>query len=196
MAARLALVAAPVLSAVLFLAVSCSSPAATRGAEGAARTDLPCPVTGAAESPTDPGAATDLRQKAESGPLFAALARTSTPASCRMGDESGRLTIEYMFRNGGSLRVRHDARIEYDDQEAHFPSPPAEDAVGILRRAEQAAYGAEGCGIDWRVGETARGSGESWAEEDIYRGEACSCQARVRRDAAGRVVGLVLRSSC
>ena len=34
------------------------------------------------------------------------------------------------------------------------------------------------------------------ATETIYRGDTCNCQARVRKDKAGRTVGLVFRSAC
>jgi hypothetical protein len=67
--------------------------------------------------------------------------------------------------------------------------------INELTDAEQAAFGADGCGIDWRQPETRPPDAER-VTETIYRGDVCNCQARVRSDTAGHVAGLIVRSAC
>lgn len=191
---RLAWLVGLLLVAGCVLAASCSS--APMASQGARTTAPECIVADAGTSPGDASLAATLRRTVETGPLYTLMAKTTTLASCRIGTESGRLALDYTFRNGGSLRVRHDPRIEYNDLEARFASPPMEDAVALLTRIEQASFGAAGCGIDWRRAETPPAGGDTKVTESIYRGDTCNCQARVRRDAAGHVVGLVFRSAC
>ena len=177
------------------LAVSCSTaPVASRGS---ATSTAPECVSSDAQTPAaDANLLASLRRTVETGPIYALMTRKAGLASCRIGNESGRLELDYRFRDGGSLRVRHDPRIEYNDQEARFATPLAEDAVALLTRVEQASFGATGCSIDWRRAETQPASDDARATESIYRGDTCNCQARVRRDPAGRVTGLVFRSAC
>jgi hypothetical protein len=130
------------------------------------------------------------------GPLYAALARQSSVASCRIGNDSSAVTLEYTFRDGGWLQARRDPRIEYNNQEARFAMPPAEDPVAMLTRAEQLAFVPDGCGIDWRTPETQPSGDDPSTTETIYRGDVCNCQARVRKDTTGRVMRLLLRSAC
>jgi hypothetical protein len=139
---------------------------------------------------------TKLRRTVEAGPLYAAATATRELASCRMSQEPDSLTLEYTFRDGGWLRVTQQPRIEYMDQEVRLTSPLAEDAVAVLRRAEQAAFDQQGCGIAWQDAEKQAAEDDTSAMETVYRGDVCNCQARVRTDAAGRVVGLLLRSAC
>ena len=94
------------------------------------------------------------------------------------------------------MRVTRNAQIEYSDQEVRFASPPSESPVAVLTRTEQAAFDGKGCGIDWRSGDTSAASDDPSARETVYRGDTCNCQARVRSDAKGRVVGLLFRSAC
>lgn len=104
--------------------------------------------------------------------------------------------LEYQFGNGATLHVERDARSEYTDMEAGLASPPPEPVVDILMRAERAAFGTAGCGIDWAHPETQAADAKPGMAESVYRGDTCNCQARIRRDATGRVVALALRSAC
>ena len=113
-----------------------------------------------------------------------------------MSHEPDSLTVEYTFSDGGWLRVTQQPRIEYFDQEVRLTSPLTEDPVAVLKRAEQAAFDQQGCGIEWQHAEKQSAEDDKSATETIYRGDLCNCQARVRTDAAGRVVGLLLRSAC
>jgi hypothetical protein len=137
-----------------------------------------------------------FQRAVERGPLFVVSANRAGVASCRIGVESGTASLEYQFRDGGWLRTKRDPRIEYTDQEARFAVPPAESPITILTRAERVTFGDQGCGIDWKRGETHPAEDDRGAVEAVYRGDTCNCQARVRRDASGRVVGLALRSAC
>ena len=137
-----------------------------------------------------------LQRAIETGPLFTVAASRAAVASCRIGFESAAASVEYQFSDGGWLRAKHDARIDYTDQEVRTAVPPAENPISILTRAERVAFGDKGCGIDWNEKETQPAPDDRGAVDAIYRGDTCNCQARVRSDAAGRVVGLILRSAC
>jgi hypothetical protein len=139
-------------------------------------------------------ALTELRKGVESGPLYAALAGIAPVRTCRARqDPSGRSVVDYTFADGGQLHVERDERIEFTLQEARFASPRMIDAREILMRAERAAFAPDGCGIDWQRADTKEGGG---VREVIHRGDTCNCQARVRTDGRGLVVGLSFRSTC
>jgi hypothetical protein len=155
-----------------------------------------CVAAEGGTSPQDPEALASLRRSVETGPFYTISASTSVVAACRVSRDADAITLDYTFRDGGSLRVTRNPRIEYSDQEVRFASPPGEGPVAVLTRAEEAAFGAKGCGIDWRQPETRPAGDDASVTEIIYRGDVCNCQARVRSDAAGRVAGLVFRSAC
>lgn len=136
-----------------------------------------------------------LRRSVEAGPLYA-IANATGLSTCRATFASGMMELEYGFRDGASLSVKRDESIEYGEQQVRFASPPAEDPVVVLTRAERAMFGADGCSIDWRQSETQRTDDGSGQVETVFRGEACNCQARIRRNVSGDVVGLALRSAC
>jgi len=136
-------------------------------------------------------AAAEWRHSVERGPLFA-IAAGAGIEDCSIEEKTGVIDLRYAFRDGGWLHAKRDPRIEYTEREVRFASPLAEDPLAVLRRAEQAAFGAAGCGIDWRLSET---EAQGAASEAVFRGDVCNCQARVRRE-DGRVVGLTLRSAC
>jgi hypothetical protein len=138
----------------------------------------------------------ELRRSVEKGPLYTVPAAAAGVASCHVRYDSAVIELEYRFKDGGWLHVKRDARIEYTEQEARFALSPAENPVTILAGAERAAFGPDGCGIDWRQAETQPAGDDPSATETVFRGDVCNCQARIRRDAAGRIVGLVLRSTC
>jgi hypothetical protein len=192
---RRRLFAGPLLVVASLLGITCSTPPEGRQA---APPDAPaeCTVAGRALGPQESDAVAKLRQTVDAGPLYAMLVAATSVASCSISIESSRIALDYMFRDGASLRVTHDPRIEYNNQEVRFASPPAEDAVAILTRVERAAFGADGCGIDWSEADTQAAGDEAGVTETIYRGDVCNCHARVRRDAGGRMVGLVFRSAC
>jgi hypothetical protein len=106
------------------------------------------------------------------------------------------MTVAYVFADGATLRVTRDPTIEYSDQEAQFGAALTDDPVALLTRAEHSGFGSEGCGIDWQHAATEAAAEDAKSTEQVYRGEVCNCQARVRRNAGGKVVGLLLRSTC
>ena len=92
--------------------------------------------------------------------------------------------------------MSRDERIEFAEHKVQLASPLREDPVALLRRAERAAYGEKGCAIDWQAAEAYQVAGAGNGHEDVFYGDTCNCQARVRYDQAKRVVGLTLRSAC
>lgn len=155
---------------------------AAGGAEGSCRL-----ADGSVPAPGSPVAA--LQQRLARTPLFKA-ASTSGLSSCTAEHPpQGALRLDFRFRDGSRLQVTQDERIEQFEQQADFAQPPAADPVLLLQRAERAAFGEGGCGIDWQ-------RPQPQAAGALYRGSACNCQAELRRDAAGRIVTLALRSAC
>jgi hypothetical protein len=137
-----------------------------------------------------------LQRSVENSPLFSIPIAAAGIASCHVRYDSAVIELEYRFKDGGWLHVKHDARIEYTEQEARFALSSAENPVAILAGAERVAFGHNGCGIDWRQAETQPAVDDVGTTETIFHGDVCNCQARIRRDVAGRVVGLMLRSTC
>ena len=178
------------------ISTGCSPlPSLSQSAPPAAATE--CSVGGGGKlAPEDADAVAALRRTVEKSPLYEASAGKRGVASCTVTSESGERIVNYTFRDGGWMRVTYQPRIEYTDQEVRLTSPLEEDSVPVLTRAERAAFGADGCGIDWRQTETRTPEDDANARETIYRGDVCNCQARVRTDAAGRVTGLLFRSAC
>lgn len=132
----------------------------------------------------------------ESNPLYAIQASAANVSGCRISYKEKIMDLEYQFQDGGWFRLTLDPRIEYANREVRLALPLAEDPVAILKRAERKAFGAKGCGIDWLKQETQSALDDERATETVFYGEVCNCQARIRRDAAKRVVGLILRSAC
>ena len=178
------------------LLAACSVPPAPSQASAPPSALIACVGADAAATSHDASALAALRRSVEAGPLYAAVVTASAVVTCRVRHESGSMTLEYQFRDAGWLHVKRDARIEYTEQEANFAAPPAEPPEALLARAEQAAFGVSGCGIDWRQPETPAVEEDSGTKDTVFRGDVCSCQARIRRDGGGRVVGLALRSTC
>jgi hypothetical protein len=181
-----------VLGVISLLAACSAAPVDGRAAQSA---PTEC-ATDTGLSPQDAEAGASLQRTVATGPLYAAIAGKADLASCRIGTDSGAATLEYKFSDGGWMRVTRDARIEYSSHEVRFGSAYADSPIEVLTRAEQAAFGAGGCGVDWRQPERSPAADDATATETVYRGSVCNCQARVRSDAAGRTLGLMFRSTC
>jgi hypothetical protein len=136
----------------------------------------------------------EFRRAVESGPFYEALAAQTAPAQCRVRFEEGTIELEYRFRDGSQLVSRRDERIEFAEQTLRLASVLREDPVALLRRAERAAYGAKGCAIDWQTPEAHQAT--AGGREEVFYGDTCNCQARIRYDGTQRAVGLTLRSAC
>jgi len=155
----------------------------------------PCQIAGAGFSAEKSAQLRALLESAQKGPLFAEASRAGL-ASCTAEVEDDRiLRLVYRFRDQGRLSVTRDPRIEYTDQVFHVAGALSTQAVSVLAAAERAAFGNAGCGIDWGHAEGSS-SRDTASAETVYRGESCSCRAGIRRDAAGNVVELSLRSTC
>jgi hypothetical protein len=155
-----------------------------------------CAGIDATASPQQAADAAALRAATERGPLFATLQTSSSVQACRVRFEPGATEIHWRMTDGGWLRVARDARIELYEQEARLAVPLSEEPTAWLRRAAVAAFGEGACGIDWRASETEAATDGPTATEQVFRGDVCNCQARLRRDATQRVVGALLRRAC
>jgi len=137
-----------------------------------------------------------LRAATERGPLFATLKAASSTQACRVRFEPGAVEIHWRMTDGGWLRVARDSRIELYEQEARLVVPLVEEPTAWLRQAAVAAFGEGACGIDWRTSEIEQTADDRMATEQVFRGDVCNCQARLRRDATMRVIGALLRRAC
>ena len=104
--------------------------------------------------------------------------------------------MQYDFTDGSRVRATHDPRIEYSEQVVRLVASIGVPAIEALQRAERAAFGAEGCGIDWRRNEARTAPAEAGATDAVFSGEVCNCQGRIRSDASGRVIELAFKSAC
>jgi hypothetical protein len=182
-----------VVSSVLVAACS-TLPAANQTQANAPAPD--CVVEGNANTASQNSqVVSTLRQAVERGPLYEIAARSGV-ASCRIGQDSDAIRLEYLFRDGTTLRATRNLQIEYSDQELRLATPLGENPVPVLTRAERAAFGEKGCGINWRQPESKPAADNATVTETVYRGDTCNCQARTRTDAAGRVLTMSLRSAC
>jgi hypothetical protein len=156
-----------------------------------------CTAVPAAPSPEAAAVGKALRDSIEAGPFYTIPAAARGVADCRVRYlPGGFVKLEYRFKGDGALRVKHDAMIEYTEQSADMTLGPGDDPQAILVRAEQAAFGPDGCGIDWSQPKEQPARDNPSVKETVFRGDVCNCQARIRRDAKGQAVGLVLRSAC
>lgn len=176
-----------------FLASSCSRPS-----EPVRETPppgivecVPAPSSTAPDSKT----LTELRTSAESSPLFHAARAGGAVVSCEATSQSSLLTLSFRFSGENSFTIGRDPQIEYTSQEVAFAQPLTDDASTILKRGEREAFGADGCGIDWSAART-EPSADGVSSDRVFRGDVCQCQARIRTDKGGRVIGLLLRSTC
>jgi len=163
----------------------------------------PVPPPGAADCVAAPGLtprqaalAEALQRAAPGGPLFAEGVGASGIAACRIEAREGAVTVHYRAADGGELRVSRQEALEAGETEARLIAPPVALPETLLRRAERAAFGDAGCGIDWRRPETRRSLVVPNGVDTVYRGQSCRCEAIERRDANGQVVRLALRSAC
>ena len=154
-----------------------------------------CVVTQEPAAPKDALDGAAFRSAVETGPLFALLSKAGL-ARCEMRYEAGTVALDYRFNDGASLRAAREAAIEYTEQDVRLAVPLVADPLSVLKPAERAAFAPAGCGIDWGQADTEASTRVPGTQELVFRGTACNCQARVRKDAAGRVMGLLLRSAC
>jgi hypothetical protein len=178
--------------------VACTAPGLPLSTSPAA-TLPPWPTCAEAKAGADAAASAPLlalQRSVENGPLYA-IARSASPvADCRAEQGSGAITLQYDFVDGARVRATRDPRIEYSEQVARLVTPPAGSAIESLKRAEKAAFGGDGCGIDWSRTPARTVPAETGATDIVFSGELCNCQGRIRRDVRGRIVELAFKSAC
>jgi len=179
-----------------FLLATCS---ATPALTGNATPPLPpasCAVVEGKPSAQDLLTAQELQRNIKTSPLYTIPAANGL-ASCRIRyQDDAVVVLEYQFKEGGWLHVKRDQRIEYTEQNASFTLPSNQKPEAVLAGAERSAFGDTGCGIAWREPETRPAENSNNLTETVFRGDVCNCQAVIRRQADGRVVGLMLKSAC
>jgi hypothetical protein len=154
-------------------------------------------IAAARATPSDDVAlANALQQEILANPLYKLLATQARRTDCRVTFHGpSKFDIDYRFGERNSLLLKRDERIEYSQWTARFSGALKEPAQAILERAQRWSFGANGCSIDWSETETQAADDDASATETIYRGAVCNCQARIRRNAHGRIDGLMLSSA-
>lgn len=155
-----------------------------------------CVRVGEAASAQQIADAAALRAATERGPLFATLKAASLMQACRVRFEPGAVEIDWRMTDGGWLRLVRDSRIELYEQEVGLAMPLSAEPTAWLQRAAVAAFGEGACGIDWHASETEQLADDPLVTEQVFRGNACNCQARLRRDRTNQVIGALLRRAC
>jgi len=132
----------------------------------------------------------------ERGPLFTHLqARHGGPLGCEAAADGGALRLTYAFAAGCTLGIRRDPRIEYTDTRVVVDGLTRDEALTLLHAQERAQLGGDGCGIEWSRPPQQEPAEDAAGEEEVFRGDACNCQARLLVRGAV-VVRLVFRSAC
>jgi hypothetical protein len=137
-----------------------------------------------------------FKRRVESGPFYIALEqRLGAPRSCSCSVQAKGLRLTYAFPQSGALEAQVDPRIELSQQRVTLRGLEEAEAKSLLQAAETNAFGATGCGIAWDEPVIEQPGTFGGSREAEYRGDACSCQARVLYDGV-KVIGLVFRSAC
>jgi hypothetical protein len=158
---------------------------------------IACVVLDGKLSAKDNDRVAELKRAIEASPFYTIPASTNVLASCDVRfSPDGEIGLEYHFRNGNWLQVKRNERIEYMELKVRLNQILNEQPEAILARAEQAAFGARGCGINWYQSETKQAKDDPNITETLFHGDVCNCQARIRHDASGRAVELMLKSAC
>lgn len=185
-----------VLFGSIFLA-ACSGNQAPGSNNGKAGISNSCTIMEGKPSSQDVALAAALKQAIETSPFYTIPATSKGLPSCDLRFyPDGEIVLEYHFLDGNWLQVKRNARIEYTEQNVRLNLVLPEQSETILARAEQSAFGTNGCGIDWQQSETQLAKDDPNVTETVFRGDICNCQAHIRRNAYGHVVGFLLRSAC
>ena len=177
------------------LAACAQAPASDMASALAPKSAIACITKAEPATAKDASDGAAFRSGVEAGPLFA-VSSPAGLAACEITYEPGIVALEYRFRDGAVLRASHDAAIESTEQDLSLALQLAADPLSVLQPAERAAFGAKGCGIDWLHPETQASPRVPAGQELVFRGETCNCQARLLKNATGRVIGLRLTSAC
>jgi len=179
-----------------FLLATCSATPAFTGNATAPLPPVSCAAVEGKPSEQDLLTSQALQRNIETSPLYTIPAANGL-TSCRIRYLADAVVVlEYQFKEGGWLHVKRDPRIEYMEQNASFTLPSNQKPEAILAGAERAAFGDTGCGIAWQEPEMRPAGSSNNLTETVFRGDVCNCQAVIRRQADGRVVGLMLKSAC
>jgi len=139
----------------------------------------------------------ELERTIKTSPFYTIPASTEELTSCdvRLSPERD-IELEYHFRNGSWLKVKRNERIEYMELNVRLNQKLTDQPETILARAERAAFGASGCGIDWLQSETHPSADDRNETETLFYGDICNCQARIRHSGSSHAVELMLKSAC
>ena len=131
----------------------------------------------------------------QSGPFYRELAgKAGKTRACHVSRDGDKIRLSYTFTQHVHLDATVNPAIEFAEQRATVRSMSEQRALALLSAAETHAFGADGCGIDWKEPEKEPGS-RPGSSEIVYRGDTCNCQAREILE-EGHIVVLVLSSAC
>ena len=138
----------------------------------------------------------ELRQRVSTGPFFKELVRRKgETSSCRVEVNGSNITLIFTFGRKASLEARANASIEYFQQRMQLQGLDRPQAIKLLKKNEEDAFGAQGCGINWQQPSEESPGSEPDAWEVVYRGDTCNCQGRLVYS-GNALVALVSSSAC
>jgi hypothetical protein len=138
-----------------------------------------------------------LRQSIESGPFYLIPTFNQKNTSCSAEfTQNGNIVVNYKFAHQQWLAVEHNPYIAYTAQTARINIPSHHNAEALLRQTEKTMFGEPGCRIEWAQPSNALSAANANLIDTVFRGDICSCQARIQRTRTGQVTELGLKSSC
>jgi hypothetical protein len=154
-----------------------------------------CPVVEGNPSSKQSFEAEEFRALMEKGVFFQSASLNQKPVSCGLAFVSnGSFFVQYKFLDKSWLSIERNSSAERTEQvaRAHFSENPE----AILKKVEKSLFPPNGCGITWQEPEVTKSTTSFGAVNTVFKGDACSCQARVQRSATGKVVELAFKSTC
>jgi len=137
----------------------------------------------------------EFQAQVESGPFYRELAgKAGKSEACAIRRDGDTIKLTYTFAEEGRLEATVNPAIEFAEQRASMRSIIEQRALALLHDAEKHAFGADGCGIEWKEPEK-EVTDAPGSSAVVYRGDACNCQAREVFE-GGRITAIVQRSAC
>jgi hypothetical protein len=101
---------------------------------------------------------------------------------------------QYKFAEKSWLSIERNSSLERTEQVArvHFTENPET----TLKKVEKSLFPPNGCGITWQEPEIVKSTTSFGAIDTVFKGDVCSCQARIQRSSTGKVVELAFKSTC
>ena len=138
----------------------------------------------------------NIQQAVQSGPFYQELvSKVGKPEACEISLDDGNVKLSYAFRGQGRLRATVNPDAEFTEQKLEYRAITEERALTLLKEAEKALFGENGCGIEWKRPAEEPSAEVVGSRSTVYEGHACNCKARKSYEGAD-IVALGLSGAC